>query len=459
MWQGDDGNKRVAVVQSIDQQRRIANLLFPDDEGRETVSALEIDTGAAHMDSYGVSIGTLVLLCNDNGCPPPTVPVLGQWKPKLESRTESEEEALCRMYGKMIDDPKLTYDVGYKGDMSSLDWWGEVSALNLDGTVQIRLANGQNKSVGLEQLQILSGAFEADYPIVPEDMDVDPIDSLGGMPIPAGMQFGPSAQMFMGGPFGMGMSFMMNGSGGLSDVHEDEEMEYEYEHGSDANDVIDSDWEDESVAGAQKVRPGERMEERLPAVTEDEDEKDSEETERILIDGDVEGHPQPRAPTGNIDDELNGLYGQESEAGPSTKKPTGNVPFAATDSDPAWQHFDVIDEAPSDHHFFTESTSTPTKAYVSRVAKEHRALRSSLPENILVRTYENRTDLMRCLIIGPEGTPYANAPFVFDIYLDPTKFPHDPPLVHFHSHTNGMGRCNRESGAHFPENDGRLTGL
>lgn len=40
---------------------------------------------------------------------------------------------------------------------------------------------------------------------------------------------------------------------------------------------------------------------------------------------------------------------------------------------------------------------------------------------------------------------YADAPFVFDIYLNPTKFPHEPPLVHFHSHTNGKGRCNRES--------------
>lgn len=64
-------------------------------------------------------------------------------------------------------------------------------------------------------------------------------------------------------------------------------------------------------------------------------------------------------------------------------------------------------------------------------------------DNILVRTYEDRTDLMRVLIIGPEGTPYTDAPFVFDLYLNPTKFPFEPPLVYFHSHTNGLGRCNR----------------
>ena len=39
---------------------------------------------------------------------------------------------------------------------------------------------------------------------------------------------------------------------------------------------------------------------------------------------------------------------------------------------------------------------------------------------------------------------YADAPFVFDVYLNPTKFPFEPPVVHFHSHTFGKGRCNRE---------------
>lgn len=96
-------------------------------------------------------------------------------------------------------------------------------------------------------------------------------------------------------------------------------------------------------------------------------------------------------------------------------------------------------------------------------------------ENILVRTYEDRLDLMRVLIIGPEGTPYVcqdymrrllligsvvssytDAPFVFDVYLNPTKFPNEPPIVHFHSYTNGHGRCNRK----YPLNiygNGQLT--
>lgn len=70
---------------------------------------------------------------------------------------------------------------------------------------------------------------------------------------------------------------------------------------------------------------------------------------------------------------------------------------------------------------------------MSRIAKEHAVLASSLPPNILVRAYEDRSDLLRCLIIGPIGTPFANAPFLFDIYLSPTRFPVEPPQVFFHS--------------------------
>jgi ubiquitin-conjugating enzyme E2 O len=56
-----------------------------------------------------------------------------------------------------------------------------------------------------------------------------------------------------------------------------------------------------------------------------------------------------------------------------------------------------------------------------------------------VRAYENRTDLLRTLIIGPENTPYEDAPFVIDWMLD-SNFPYSPPIAHFLSWTNGNGR-------------------
>lgn len=45
------------------------------------------------------------------------------------------------------------------------------------------------------------------------------------------------------------------------------------------------------------------------------------------------------------------------------------------------------------------------------------------------------------LIIGPPGTPYVDAPHLIDFYLDPTKYPFEPPKAHFHSWTSGRGRC------------------
>lgn len=56
-----------------------------------------------------------------------------------------------------------------------------------------------------------------------------------------------------------------------------------------------------------------------------------------------------------------------------------------------------------------------------------------------MRAYEDRTDLLRSLIIGPENTPYEDAPFVIDWMLD-ANFPQTPPIAHFLSWTNGNGR-------------------
>ena len=60
-------------------------------------------------------------------------------------------------------------------------------------------------------------------------------------------------------------------------------------------------------------------------------------------------------------------------------------------------------------------------------------------DSIIVRAYEDRSDLLRSLIIGPENTPYEDAPFVIDWMLD-SNFPQTPPVAHFWSWTNGNGR-------------------
>lgn len=123
-----------------------------------------------------------------------------------------------------------------------------------------------------------------------------------------------------------------------------------------------------------------------------------------------------------------------------------------------WKKFAFLSSVPPDHAFFDTPVAQPSKTYMTRLNKEYRVLGSSLPgmglvpqdlngflipptDSILVRAFEDRSDLLRCLIIGPSNTPYEDAPFVIDWRLEGT-FPLSPPIAHFLSWTNGNGRVN-----------------
>ncbi|KAH8067915.1 hypothetical protein JL721_7133 [Aureococcus anophagefferens] len=43
-----------------------------------------------------------------------------------------------------------------------------------------------------------------------------------------------------------------------------------------------------------------------------------------------------------------------------------------------------------------------------------------------------RSDLLRCVIVGPDGTPYERMVFAFDLQL-PAAYPKEPPAMHYHS--------------------------
>jgi ubiquitin-conjugating enzyme E2 O len=123
---------------------------------------------------------------------------------------------------------------------------------------------------------------------------------------------------------------------------------------------------------------------------------------------------------------------------PSEFALSGDNPVNGNDHVPL-KRFDILPSAPPDHAFYITTPGQHTKSFLGRLAREYRVLQSSLPESIIVRAYEDRTDLLRSLIIGPENTPYENAPFVIDWMLD-SNFPNSPPLAHFWSWTAGNGR-------------------
>lgn len=86
-----------------------------------------------------------------------------------------------------------------------------------------------------------------------------------------------------------------------------------------------------------------------------------------------------------------------------------------------------------------------SRGRMARIAKEISSLMATLPveygSSIFVRADEDRIDVMKALIIGPEGTPYENGCFEFDILL-PSDYPDNPPKVQLATTGGGRVRFN-----------------
>ncbi len=80
-----------------------------------------------------------------------------------------------------------------------------------------------------------------------------------------------------------------------------------------------------------------------------------------------------------------------------------------------------------------------------RIAQELVTLSTSLPlsssSSVFVRCDEDRIDVMKVLIIGPEDTPYSMGCFEFDVFFPPS-FPHHPPCIILKTTGNGTVRFN-----------------
>ncbi|KAF1841881.1 uncharacterized protein K460DRAFT_265254, partial [Cucurbitaria berberidis CBS 394.84] len=67
---------------------------------------------------------------------------------------------------------------------------------------------------------------------------------------------------------------------------------------------------------------------------------------------------------------------------------------------------------------------------IRRLITEITSLKTGLSSGIYVKHAMSRPDVMKILIIGPEGTPYENGLFEFDLWC-PAEYPRTPPLVRF----------------------------
>ena len=120
-------------------------------------------------------------------------------------------------------------------------------------------------------------------------------------------------------------------------------------------------------------------------------------------------------------------------------QPSTQYHFSRLSSMPT--QFEILEGDAYAGHVFAGTISKFSATFLRRVRKEHAMLENNLPEGIWIKTWDDRLDLLRVLILGPRGTPYELAPFLLDFKLD-DNFPASPPLVHFHSWTYGLGRIN-----------------
>lgn len=369
MWRGDNGERRHAVVQKFDPYQRVAELLFKDDHTKEFVPVMELDPGGrSGTNAYGVSIGQMVLLCEDNGSVPPEVPSFGQHETPVKNMWARHEFAkLAEEY--VSSDSRFGW-YPPEGDKEGVDWWGEVVQLHLNGEVTVKLANGDLKTVEIKNLAILndpgSDMIDELGPEMDEGeaMDEDEYDEFDEWQ--DGMRGAHGGFVFDGGQL-RGLQAMVSR---LKETQQPEESESSWETMSEDN-VHDVDTEGEVM----EVDEMEEEEEER-AVAEAEAASRQEQSEAASVE-------QKSFSPVNI---LTSQPPQEAEfiAGPSTAvTSTSRVPLpkeSLGEGDEQWERFEMLEQAPRDHRFYNElSSGAAAKSYHSRIQKEHRALQSSLP--------------------------------------------------------------------------------
>ncbi|KAG7096985.1 hypothetical protein E1B28_004380 [Marasmius oreades] len=107
------------------------------------------------------------------------------------------------------------------------------------------------------------------------------------------------------------------------------------------------------------------------------------------------------------------------------------------------------DESPSYKFYYnTEARMLANSDIPKRslaIAKELAILTMNLPvawdSSIFLRVDETRVDIIKALITGPEGTPYYNGCYLFDIFLGPS-YNQAPPSVKYMTTNGGKFRFN-----------------
>ncbi|KAJ7492773.1 hypothetical protein FB451DRAFT_549529 [Mycena latifolia] len=434
IWNRDEDEKRAVIIQSVNATHRTASVLIPETGKIELASVLELDphgtsdTSAmleAPSDGLGVRRGDFLFVHPEgktNGSPVAArVPRIGEveaWVrdvPFIDGQLAGFRKEMSEM-GANIARRRATENI-VEGlilrpapDNETLMWLGEVTAINLDGTVQLTHPNGAVRSYPLQRLTKLYDGIdqleddmwdEVSEGHAAEDHPLWAISEEGGVWEPDDSDSGDD----------------------WAD-HEYDDFDEEGEDGADGDVPL--------VNGDGRAWPGDPLDpvDVIPLQLLEPSDDTRPDTPRPEV-------PVPSAP---IPIEVERLPSPDVPKDAADDPPLDD-PDGEDGSESPWKRFEVLSSAPEDHAYYNSPPAQPSKSFLGRLRNEYRVLASSLPDSILVRAYEDRTDLLRSLIIGPENTPYEDAPFVIDWMLD-SNFPHSPPIAHFLSWTNGNGRVN-----------------
>ncbi|KAF7180137.1 hypothetical protein CNMCM7691_009304 [Aspergillus felis] len=282
----------------------------------------------------------------------------------------------------------------YNGQ-SPCDFLGRVVSVDIEGNITVR-------QVGRSSCRDICVPLDRILMVIDDDYDVPPL------PLPPLDMLGlPGLPPWTSNPFMVDRTYEYEGGERLDDDSNDEEWltEDDFEADNDSDDEDGFDDDSRHVIGVGDSA--------APKVAE------------INITAEIVEDQEEKLETSKADDYSNAAIAKSC---PSLSTcPPG---FSVLESDP-----------PSDHHFISTSSLGKSGLRMSRIRKEYEILETSLPPGIFVRTWESRIDLLRVLIIGPQGTPYEYAPFVIDFQF-PEDYPNKPPASFFHSWTNGQGRVN-----------------
>ncbi|GAA5927706.1 ubiquitin-conjugating enzyme E2 [Sporobolomyces koalae] len=434
---------RCGVVQSMDRRKRTIKLKFlnstttTSDEEDEIISGLEFDPHGPPPDNFGVRRGDWVLIAKDkegNGAVLPTVPGLGESETAAGLMPNGDQlrlmlSAVGLPYAETISDsfrpprPQTSPD-----QLADIDWYGEVWDLQLDGQALIRFPGGTKRPIELRRLIHLDDGM---------DPQGEMMDAAQAALDEHHHHHHHHHHDHEHCDHDMSDGEEEGASDGWMTETDDEDLAVE-SAGLRDQDMVEADVNGEGAGAASRKRKRSRRESKGWADDDDDEEGsgDSKRATSMAVD-DAEDKQKPVQVEAAVPAASEpAVPAKATEASSTKQESTVSMPGELEDH-ADWTRFEVLEEAPADHHYANEAIQVPSKSFMSRVRKEHGVLATSLPPNILVRAYESRLDLLRCLIIGPVGTPFQNAPFLFDLFLSPTKFPQEPPQVFFHSWAGG----------------------